>query len=90
MTSDDLIALKCQLSRTGFSHERGFRVPHADGGEYAGAAPVEYCFTRDGQPLEPNQPSVRQRLGGLIAARRLRDEDHGVLVHVPDGGVFFW
>lgn len=76
------------MSRTGFAHERVFRVPTHAEGEYAGAANAEYCFTKDGKVLKEDQPERGHRLDGLVAARRIRDEEGGgVLVSVPDGGV---
>jgi len=71
----------------GFSSERLFRIALANG-EHIGLAPVEYCYTRQGEPIGDKAPSRATPIDGLVAARILEMEPSGkVLIYVPDGEV---
>lgn len=82
------IALRCKISRGGFSGECMFRLTLPDGHVYTSAAPRHYCYTSSGRTLRPDQPPPGQTIEGKVAARLLRYEgDDQALVSVPDGEV---
>ena len=87
LNSGALIAIRCRISRGGFSSERVFRVTTPEKVEHVGAAPVEYFFdeNQQGLPLEPPPRGVS--LPGLVAARVVEQNHNTVLVSVPSGEV---
>ncbi len=89
MTPQPFVALRCRISRSGFSSERVFRVTLASGAEYIGAAPADYFFAEDQHPLPANQPAQRLvRVPGFLTARVLeRKSDGALLLSVPSGEV---
>ena len=87
MAVEELVAVECKISRGGFSSERQFRIALSEG-EHIGLAPVEYCYTRQGEPLGGQAPSRATPLDGLVAARVLEQDAAGkVLIYLPDGEV---
>jgi hypothetical protein len=89
MTNEKEIALICRINAGGFSGERVVEVTRADGTETKILAPRHYCWTKDGRPLAPDEPTLGHPIDGLVAARRLRvlPNSH-VVVNTPDGEVF--
>ena len=88
MPFEQPIALRCHLSRGGFSSERVIRIPQASGETFIGVAPLEYCFTDQGQPIAPDQPAPGVRMPALVTARKIHvKHDGSVLASVPDGNV---
>ena len=84
----ETFALRCQLSRGGFSSERVFRVRAVNGAQFIGVAPPEYCFTEQGKPIGPDEPAPGTSMPGLVTARKVRTAADGtLLVSVPDGSV---
>src|SRR5438034_7247352 len=89
MTPESLVAVRCRISRGGFSSERVFRVTVANGEEYIGAAPVDYFFDESKGPLPPEQPRERgSSVPGFVAGRVIEREPNGIcVVSVPSGEV---
>jgi hypothetical protein len=87
LMSGTLIAVRCRISRGGFSSEFVFHVTMASGVDYVGAAPVEYFFDEQQSPLPPDQPPKGMILLGFVAARVVEQTNGTVLVSVPSGEV---
>jgi hypothetical protein len=89
MYSESLVALRCRITRGGFSSERVFRVRLAEGEEYVGVAPVDYFLTEAKAPLPADEPPQRgTAITGHVAARVLSNgSDEAALVSVPSGDV---
>jgi hypothetical protein len=86
MTHPKPIALRCRISRGGFSGERIVDIPLAAGGTYRAIAPHHYCWTREGRGLQGDEPARGQAIDGLVAARWLQEElGNRAVVSVPDG-----
>lgn len=81
-------AIRCEISRGGFSDERIFVIP-IENGFYEGIASRRHMWTVDGGSIEEGEPPVGQKLEGLVAARVLstRPGSGFVTVSVPDGEV---
>jgi hypothetical protein len=80
-------ALKCDISRGGFSDERVFRISIGDH-EYTGVASRQYFWTEAGEDLQEGEPPAGQVIAGLIATKIIEvQDDNRVLVSVPDGEV---
>src|SRR5580704_14586879 len=83
------IAVRCRILPGGFSGERIFVVTKADGVEYKGMAPRDYCWKDEGTPLQPDEPAIGRSLDGLVAARLLGNQTNEIaVVTTPDGEVF--
>jgi hypothetical protein len=88
MSTNDLVYVRCQLSRGGFSSERVFRLASLREEEFVGSAPLKYCQTATGEPLDADQPPEGSRLPGRVAARIIRkDGEGGVWLSFPDGSI---
>jgi hypothetical protein len=89
MHRNSLVALRCRITRGGFSSERVFRLTLADGAEHVGAAPVDYFFTEAKAPLPKDQPAERATsIPGYLAARVLSNgPQEAFLVSLPSGDV---
>jgi hypothetical protein len=85
MQPGPLVALRCRISRSGFSDERVYRVTLGSGAEHIGAAPVNYFFTEALRPLPADVPAERLvRVPGFVAARIIeRKPDGALLLSVP-------
>jgi hypothetical protein len=51
-------------------------------------APRHYCWTKEGQPLQPTQPELGKPIEGLVAARLIKQTADTMTVTTPDGEVF--
>lgn len=81
------VAIRCKISKGGFSSERVFRIRLNDG-EHVGAAPIEYFSTNDQRPLPADRPANKgEHIEGFIAGRIVAVEDGSYLVSVPSGEV---
>lgn len=89
MPESDVVFVECQLSRSGFSSERVFRLETTTPGEeFIGTAPVQYCRTKAKKLLSPDEPEERKPIKGLVEARVIRKEpDSSVWLYFPDGSV---
>jgi hypothetical protein len=88
LNGENLVAVRCRITRGGFSSERVFRVTLTDSTEYVGAAPAEYFFDEFEKPLPPDQPPRGVTKLGVVAGRVVGGEGQdGVLVSVPSGEV---
>ena len=81
------VALRCEISRGGFSDERVFRVAVPQG-DFFGVASRRYCWDVQDRPLPEDQPPAGQSIQGKVAARVVdMDESDNIVVSVPDGQV---
>jgi hypothetical protein len=87
MNKGQTVLLVCQISRSGFSGERVFRLTLADGTEYVGVAPVDYCYHPDKSPLGTDDPPQGQRIDGLVEGRVIENGGRVAKVAMPDGEV---
>jgi hypothetical protein len=87
MAPGDLVLVRCELARGGFSSERVFRVKTLAGGTLAGVADLEYCFTAEKERLGADDPPAGKTVRGFVAARVIRPENGSFLISVPDGSV---
>jgi hypothetical protein len=87
LNSGTLVAVRCRISRGGFSSERVFRVLVDGGVEHVGAAPVEYFFDEQQRRLSSDQPQRGVTLLGFVAARVVEQTNGAVFVSAPSGEV---
>src|SRR5438105_1763990 len=83
------VAIRCQISRGGFSGERIVTTTCSDRTERKGLAPTGYCWDSEQRPLGPDDPSNGESIEGLVAARicgPTGPEGH-VNIKIPDGEV---
>jgi hypothetical protein len=86
MPSRTLVALPCKLLAGMFSGERVFKVKLADGKEYVGIAPRDFCWNKRGELVKEGEPAGEE--DGMVAAKVVDDLDgHQVAVEVPTGEV---
>jgi len=84
----DLVFVRCELSRSGFSSERVFRLIAAGEKEFVGSAPVQYCRTKAEKLLKPDEPQEGKRIPGWVAARVIRKNGDGSRwLSFPDGSI---
>jgi hypothetical protein len=88
MSIGEDVRVRCRISRSGFSSERVFRLELANGTIHTGAAPLDYCFNQNHEPLGADQPPVGKLIQGFLSARVVRKEPDGTSwVHLPSGDV---
>jgi hypothetical protein len=82
-------AVRCTISRSGFSRERIFRVASVDGRTYAGAAFWKYCYTVEGQGLSADEPTAGKSEPGFVAAQLIGvdQDDRSATMYFPDGAI---
>ncbi len=85
MDRGSTVYLACRLTRSGFSSERVFRVPQADGEECVGAAPVHYCWNEAGRRLGDDEPRRGDSMAGIVAGHVLANGGETAKVELPDG-----
>jgi hypothetical protein len=82
------VAIRCQISRGGFSGERVVRLRCVDGTQKKGLAPTNYCWNANQIPLGENEPANGQTMEGYVAARELEQPaPNQVMIEIPDGEV---
>jgi len=80
-------AVKCKLSKGGFSDEIVFEVELAEGGEYAGGCSRFYCYNGSGNQIGDAVLSEKP-INGRVQVALVKDEGSGKFkVQVPDGEV---
>jgi hypothetical protein len=83
-----MIAVKCRISRGGFSGERVVKLTSADGQERIALSPTHYCWNDRREQLQPGEPQTGE-IEGWVAAQEVRREPAGVvLITTPDGEAF--
>lgn len=88
MQRGQIVLLECELTPSGFSGERVIRLLQADGTEYVGIAPVDYCLHREDQsPLAPDEPPAGKTMPGLVEGRVIENGGASAKVAMPDGEV---
>ncbi|MBW3541282.1 MAG: hypothetical protein KY476_13525 [Planctomycetes bacterium] len=78
--------IPCTIERGGFSSERTFELPHAQG-KLVGMAFVEHLFDENRQPLADENPSYGEQIRGFVKCRVIERFDSRVLVEVPSTDV---
>jgi hypothetical protein len=79
-----LVALNSKIAPGGFSGERIFVVKLANGEEYRGLAPYQFCWNSQGRLVDEFEPN--SEVDGNVAARIVDYIDNEqVIVEVPDG-----
>jgi hypothetical protein len=88
MKNSRLKAIRCTISRGGFSDERVFKFAH-NGQEYKGIASRLHMWKSDLTPVEEGEPPLGQTIDGFVAARIIEVVAGGstVMVSIPDGEV---
>jgi hypothetical protein len=81
------IAVKCRISRGGFSGERVVKVTASDGKDRIVLAPTHYCWNENREPLESDEPAAGE-ITGFVAAQEVSRAAGKVTVTTPDGEVF--
>jgi hypothetical protein len=88
MASNRLIALHCQIFSGGFSGERIVSISLADGTEYKGLAPREYCWDMDNKTIGLEAPPSGDSINGKVAGQLLKvTENDTAVVTIPDGEI---
>jgi len=78
------IFVRCSIEAGAFSGERVIGVRLVESGKYLGVAPIDYCYTREGQQLATT--TIREKTdNGKLAARLVRDVGDSALIYMPDG-----
>jgi hypothetical protein len=85
MNHGQTVLLACQISPSGFSGERVFRIPLPNKTEYVGVAPVDYCRRDDQSPVGSNEPPKGQRISGFVEGRLIANDGREAKVALPDG-----
>jgi len=85
MLGDRYKALKCMISRGGFSDERVFTL-RLGIGECDGVASRQYLWDENWSPLEEGEPPLGKQIEGWVAARVVEVRSDGMVVALlPDG-----
>ncbi len=87
MNRGQTVLLACQISPSGFSGERVFRIALGNSTEYAGVAPVDYCRRQDQSAVGSNEPAKGKRISGFVEGRVVEDGGRKAKVALPDGEV---
>lgn len=85
MNNSQFKAIKCLISRGGFSEERVFDLNGSV--NHQGAASRRHMWTIKGKPLDEGEPPIDRVISGLVAARILEIHGDHALVSIPDGEV---
>jgi hypothetical protein len=81
-----LKAIRCKISRGGFSGERVFTIT-ANGVDHSGVGSRFYMWKEDRTPVDEGEPPIGQEIDGLVAARVLDIDGTTATVTIPDGDV---
>jgi hypothetical protein len=87
MRNGQMVLLACRVSPGGFSGERVFRIPLADGAIHIGTAPVEYCFSESREPIGKGEPKPGQAINGYVEGRIIANGGANAEVEMPDGEI---
>jgi hypothetical protein len=85
MNQGQIVLLECQISPSGFSGERVFRIALAKKTEYVGVAPVDYCRRQDKSAVGSNEPAKGERMSGFVEGRVIENGGSEAKVALPDG-----
>lgn len=88
MPSDKFKALKCKISRGGFSNERVFAF-EVGSRTYEGVASRRHMWHSDGTGIEEGEPPLDEVIDGLVAAKILEVDGANKMatISIPDGNV---
>jgi hypothetical protein len=81
-----LVAIRCKISRGGFSGERVFHISMG-ATNHSGIGSRLHMWNRDGIPIGEGEPPIGEEMNGLVAARVLQIKGDIATVTVPDGEV---
>jgi hypothetical protein len=85
MNHGQIILLGCEISSSGFSGERVFRIRLANKTEYVSVAPVDYCRRQDHTPIGSHEPPKGERIKGFVEGRMIKNGGSEAKVALPDG-----
>src|SRR5262249_24151202 len=83
-----MIAVKCRISRGGFSGERVVKVTSSEGKDRVALAPTHYCWNEHREALKPDEPPAGKEIPGFVAAHEVYRFSGGLDISTPDGEVF--
>jgi hypothetical protein len=81
-----LLAIRCKISRGGFSGERVFDIAIANI-SHSGVGSRIHMWNLDQTPVDKGEPPLGQKIDGLIAVRVLSQDAVTATVSMPDGEV---
>jgi hypothetical protein len=88
MEREQVVFVQCQFRRSGFPSERIFLVKSKSGVPLRGVAPLQYCYTRQREPLG-DEPDAGKTVDGLVVGVVVEAQaDKTVRVYLPDGEVY--
>src|SRR5262245_20362806 len=85
MPSIQPVALRCWISRCGFSDRRVCRFASPGGVEHVVVVPSPSCRTIEDRSLATDEPPRGQAVQGLVTARLIMGETEHALLALPDG-----
>jgi len=85
MAGSQRVMVACEITRSAFSGERIVKFRQANGEEYVGAAPVEYCRTSTFRRLEADDPTGDESINGFVEAYLVKNGGDLARVSLPDG-----
>lgn len=78
----EICLLRCTIEEGVFSGERIITLDTVEQNKFRAVAPVHYCYTNDGEPL--NETSPKHAISGFVEVSVTVDGDKG-LIWLPDG-----
>jgi hypothetical protein len=87
METGKVVFVRCAFHRGGFPSERVFVFRFEGGAELRGVAPVQYCYTRDREPLG-DEPTADGEVDGLVMGVVIGRKGGFFRVHLPDGDIY--
>ena len=81
-----LKAIRCKISRGGFSGERVFEIATGET-NHSGVGSRFHMWKSDRTPVDEGEPPLGQEIDGLVAARILESDGKTATVAIPDGEV---
>jgi hypothetical protein len=87
METGKVVVVPCALLRGGFPSERVFVIRFEGGTELRGVAPVQYCYTRDREPIGGG-PTADGEVDGFVVGVVIGEKDGIFRVHLPDGDIY--
>ena len=86
MAKPSLKAIRCTISRGGFSGERVFTIT-VGGVNHSGVGSRFHMWKLDRTPIDEGEPPLGEEISGLVAARILSIAGATATVSIPDGEV---
>jgi hypothetical protein len=80
-----MVLVACEIESGAFSGERVFRLRLADGTDYSGVTPAQYCLDKDKRGLARDQPQRGLPIGGYVVAFLIDNGGEQATVELPNG-----